>query len=150
MLKKVSVIFAGLLAASAAHATPEYDACYGQAIDDDATAECMKAETERLMKDIQQKYITISQMPTADRWNNGDGLKRGNLRDMYNSWLGYRNRICSLNKALSTNGYYTPAFHEESCRLDMTQEHLKYISAVLTTALSSRDDDQLNDQDLAE
>lgn len=35
-------------------------------------------------------------MPTIEKWNNGPDIKNGNIRDMFDSWVAYRNRICSL------------------------------------------------------
>lgn len=144
MYKKLILTLVLSMLTVTAQATPEYDKCYSAATDDDATATCMKEETARLMKEIQQKYLQISEMPLAQEWNNGDGLKKGNLRDMYNSWLAYRNRLCSLNKKLSVNGYGSEEFHYASCMLDMTKSHMEYIDAVITTALASTDDPNEN------
>ena len=59
MSKKSLVILAFLIAPRLALATPEYDACYQKAQNDDQVALCMKAETLRLMKSIQEAYIKL-------------------------------------------------------------------------------------------
>lgn len=141
MIKKILTAAAICLISVNASASDEYDACYSQAVDDDAVALCMKAETAREMREIQQYYLELSTNPQTKDWNKGDGLKNGNLRDMYNSWLAYRNRLCSLNAVASGNMYGSTDYHRESCFLEMTSDHLKLLESILLHANGSKDED---------
>lgn len=141
MIKKILTAAAVCLISANVSASDEYDACYSQAVDDDAVALCMKAETAREMREIQQYYLELSTNPQTKDWNKGDGLKNGNLRDMYNSWLAYRNRLCSLNAVASGNMYGSTDYHRESCFLEMTSDHLKLLESILLHANGSKDED---------
>lgn len=141
MIKKLLATAVVCLFSINASASDEYDACYSQAIDDEAVALCMKAETARLMKEIQQTYLELSKNPQTKDWNKGDGLKNGNLRDMYNSWLAYRNRLCSLNAVATENMYGSTDYHRESCFLELTSDHQKILESILLSANGTRDEE---------
>lgn len=122
-----------------AYAGEEYNQCRTQAGTDEELALCMKAETSRLMKDIQQFYINLVQNPDVKAWNKGNGLISGNLKDMYNSWLAYRNRYCSLYVAASKNVYGDDNYHRESCLIEMTDDHYKLMLAVISNSVHDMD-----------
>lgn len=72
----------------------EYKSCVAEKKPQD---ECLKAEIERTTKYIKDDLATILTIPTIAKWNNGPDIKNGNIRDMFDSWVAYRNRVCSLN-----------------------------------------------------
>ncbi|MCI5635099.1 MAG: hypothetical protein MR350_06605 [Alphaproteobacteria bacterium] len=71
----------------------QYNSCIAEKKPQD---ECIKGEIERTTKYIKNDLATILTMPTIEKWNNGPDIKNGNIRDMFDSWVAYRNRICSL------------------------------------------------------
>lgn len=139
MKRFFAVVSTLCLTAFCAHADQEYDNCVAQAYDDDAIALCMKANTARLMKKIQEDYIFLSEDPISKEWNKGNGLKSGNLRDMYNSWLAYRNRYCSLYMAANVNGYGSDNYHREACILEMTKDHEELLMEAMMSTQSEHD-----------
>ncbi len=140
MSKKSLVILAFLIAPRMALATPEYDACYQKAQNDDQVALCMKAETLRLMKSIQEAYINVSKHEQTASWNKGNGLISGNLKDMYDSWLNYRNKYCSLFTLASEHMFGTESFDQERCLLNMTNDHLELMKTILINASTGGDE----------
>jgi uncharacterized protein YecT (DUF1311 family) len=124
-------------------ATPEYDACYNKAQDDDQVALCMKAETLRLMKTIQEIYINVSKNEQTASWNKGNGLISGNLKDMYESWLNYRNKYCSLFTVASEHMFGSESFDHERCLLNMTNDHLELMKTIIVNANSGGDEHML-------
>ncbi len=145
MIKKIFTLLALVTAATAAHATPEYDACYQKAADDNAVALCMKAENTRLLKEVQQIYLNLSKLEDIKKWNNGNGLLSGNLKDMYNSWLAYRNRYCSLYVVASKNTFGSSSFDRERCLLSFTNEHLELIKTIIVNANSGGEEDDIEE-----
>ncbi len=149
MLKKTGLFFAVSLFPSLLLATPEYDACYKKAQNDDETALCMKAETARVTKDLQALYLRVSQHPQTASWNNGNGLTSGNLKDMYNHFMAYRNRYCSLFTKASEFMFGSSDFDKERCLLGLTKEHYELMQTILINASGGgEEDDEYDDEDL--
>ena len=121
--------------------TTAYDACYKSAKDDDEVALCMKAQTARVLKVIQEIYQNIAKHPDLAKWNNGTGLISGNLKDMYNHWVNYRNRYCSLYKVANKNNFGSENFHYERCLLSMTQRHYENIHSIIIDANTGGEED---------
>ena len=121
--------------------TTEYDICYKKATDDDGIALCMKAQTQRVLKELQNVYTNLSKIPDIEKWNNGNGLMKGNLKDTYNHWLNYRNRFCSLYKLASQNTFGSQNFHYERCLLSLTQTHYDEMHSAIVNANSGGEED---------
>lgn len=143
MSKKILAFLLLFLCSTAVHAerSPEFEECDQKAMDDDALALCMKAETARLMKDIQQDYLRLVKYKPTKDWNKGNGLISGNLKDMYNSWIAYRNRYCSLLTVASADMYGSTNYHRESCLLEMTTDHKTLMDNVVRNSDLGRDKD---------
>ena len=58
--------------------------------------DCLNDEINRSAQEVKDMYKTFITDPYVGKWNNGPNLQKGNYRDMYDSWLAYRNRICQL------------------------------------------------------
>ena len=137
------ILFAALLVSlpKFALADKEYDDCYLKAADDNQVALCMKAETARLLKNLQNVYEELSKHPQTSEWNNGNGLIKGNLKDMFDNWLGYRNRFCSLFVQASENTFGSQSFDKERCLLELTKNHYDLMDQVLINANSGSEED---------
>ena len=145
MLKKIFAFLFVMTMSAAAHATPEYDACYQNARDDNEVALCKKAENTRLLKEVQQIYLNLSKQEPTKKWNNGNGLLSGNLKDMYNSWLAYRNRYCSLYVVASQNTFGGENFDRERCLLSFTNDHYELMKTVIINANSGGEEDDADE-----
>ena len=136
MVRKCLFVFSLCLLPNLVWADKEYDACYLKARDDNEVALCMKAESARILKSIQDIYLELSRHSQTSEWNNGNGLIKGNLKDMYDNWLGYRNRYCSLFTTASENTFGSQSFDKERCLLNLTQDHYELMNQVLINANS--------------
>jgi len=141
MFKKLLIALTLCLLPRLVFATQEYDTCYAQAKDDNEVALCMKAESARVLKQLQNTYLEISKHPQTAGWNNGNGLITGNLKDMYDHWLAYRNRYCSLFAKSSENGFGSESFHKERCLLRMTTDQYDLMHQILINANSGAEED---------
>ncbi len=146
MSKKLLAFALLLLSTGPAWATDEYDTCYQAAQDDNELALCMKAETSRFLKEIQTIYLNVSKNSRIKTWNNGNGLIQGNLKDMYNSWLAYRNRYCSLYVVASENMPGGTSYDRERCLLSMTNEHLELMKTIILNANSGGEESNEDNQ----
>jgi len=122
-------------------ATPEYDACYKKAETDEQVALCMRTETTRLLKKLQETYLDVSKHPDTASWNKGNALITGNLKDMYDHWLAYRNRYCSLFTKAAKNTFGSEEFHKERCLLRLTIDHLELMDQILIDASGGSEED---------
>lgn len=143
MFKKILFTFSLSILPTFVWATPEYDACYNKAQDDDQVALCMKAETLRLMKTLQEVYINVSKNEQTASWNQGNGLISGNLKEMYDSWLNYRNKYCSLFTLASEHMFGSENFDRERCLLNITNDHLELMKTIIINASSGGDEHML-------
>lgn len=98
---------------------------------------CIKEESQRVLKDVKILYKNILADPQMTSWNGSLEANRDVLRDMYESWSAYRNRLCSLNKVVSV--YIAPLFDPElSCTLYQNYNHKDYLNQILHTLNSSK------------
>ena len=140
MFKKFLFAFGLCFLSFNVSASPEYDACYKQAKNDDGVALCMRAETARILPIIQEIYLNLSKDPQTRGWNNGNGLINGNLKDMYDHWLAYRNRYCDLYVVASQEMFGSESFHREKCLLELTNDHYALIHAAIINANTGPED----------
>ena len=64
---------------------------------DDEKAICMSGEIKRLDRAISDLYQkTFLKVERIQKWNNGNGMFRGNIKDMQDQFNGYRSRFCSF------------------------------------------------------
>ncbi len=104
---------------------------------DEAYSRCWLDEAKRLSAEIKDKYEQLAANKLASEWNKGNGMFKGNLKDMYDSWVAYRNRFCSLS---GVAGHYetgeSKAFHQSLCLMDLSKKHNQELSGLLSTFAS--------------
>ena len=71
-----------------------YEQCYKLTHNSD---ECAKEESQRVLRDIKISYKNLLADGRLNDWNGSVDKNKDMLRDMYESWTAYRNRVCSLN-----------------------------------------------------
>ena len=143
-MKKLFLVLFAMLFSFEAEAGKEFDACEARATDENQLALCMKAETARLLKETQEIYLNLSKNEYGAAWNKGNGLASGNLKDMYNSWLAYRNRYCSLFVAVSEGGIGSETFNKERCLLNLTNDNYELMKTAIVTAVSGGEESDLD------
>lgn len=142
MLKKYMFALVLCLLPQWVFAGQAYEKCFQEAKDDNEVALCMKAETTRLLTEIQKIYLNISKNPQTASWNQGTGLAKGNLKNLYDYWLAYRNRYCSLFVLASENGFGSPDYNKERCLLNLTLDHYELMHQVIINANSGGEEDE--------
>lgn len=141
MLKKIMMVLLICLLPQVVFASKEYDDCRLKAHDDDQLALCMKAETARLLKLIQEIYLNVSKHEQTAAWNKGNGLISGNLKDMYDHWIAYRNRYCSLFVVASEYSFGSSTYDKERCLLQLTNDHYELMKDVIVNANSGPEEE---------
>ncbi len=110
----------------------EYLACTGEANADENA--CVAAELQRSSQEIKDIYKTFMGDDAVSKWNNGPSLKEGNYRDMYDSWIAYRNRICALAVYASQKAYSKDPIKLEQCLQYFNREKLETMENILKYA----------------
>lgn len=131
---KIFVMLLCLLATSGAFAKmplydddAEFDNCTRMTGD---WSRCMKEETNRDLNDIKIIYRDVLNNQNLNGWNSDIQENKQTLRDMYDSWIAYRNRFCSLSKVAA---HYTGGWKDEelSCILYYTKHHKDHIRSII-------------------
>lgn len=119
----------------------EHDAEFTQCLNDKkAPKECWNAENERATKRIKDLYNTLFEDEHVGQWNNSPSLKGGNYRDLFDSWIAYRNRICSLADFAYRQSNAPHKISLSGCILFLNKEHVEILESLLVMANSAMDD----------
>ncbi|MDR1026097.1 MAG: DUF1311 domain-containing protein [Lactobacillus sp.] len=135
MFKKALLILAATTIVSAAHAN-EYDDCMFKAgaIGDTAMAACYTEETKRIMQDIKSVYEDAAKDKKLAKWSGGVGMQSGNLRNMFETWLKYRNTYCSYYTVGNSEYLGTDEHNNAYCVMTLTKKHLTDVKKVVITS----------------
>lgn len=113
----------------------EYQTCM-----EEKEPDCLAKELQRANKSIKDYYKTFSEDEFVGKWNNGPDLKKGNYRDMYDSWIAYRNRMCSLAVWAYQGFYGEKSMDLTHCLQYLTREKLETMDHLLIVAHSTLDE----------
>ena len=100
---------------------------------------CLDEELNRTTQEIKNLYKTLSQDEFVGKWNNGTDLKSGNYRDMFDSWIAYRNRMCSLSVWAYNKFYGKETIRLNDCIQFYNREKYETLLNLLGTAHSAID-----------
>lgn len=144
MNKKLTSVVLGLSMIFAVPAmADEYEDCLKEVSKskggDFELAVCMKAKTDNVLKQVQKEYTTVANMKEFQEWNNGNGMFKGNVRDTYNAWLVHRNKYCDMYAISAKNRAGSDEYNSERCKLDLTNEQLAYIQAIIRNTIATVD-----------
>lgn len=130
-----------LNAASASAQSKDYFACLNSSNNkDDGYAKCYLEEAKRDVAEIDSFYQKLSSNPKFSAWNNGNGMFKGNFKDMLDTWVSYRNRYCSLYaQTYSQYDGSSPSYHQADCIMKMTRRHAEDMKALWQTSISKID-----------
>lgn len=100
----------------------EYIKCRQNAVtlSDDEAAICIAAEVKRQEKLIENVYNQFLSKKQFQNWNNGSGMFGGNMKDMSQQWIGWRNRYCSLYTVAMKEYSPSKAFNYQTCLMEQT------------------------------
>lgn len=118
----------------------EHDTEYDECMKGKNTSKCLKDELARSTKQIKNLYKTLSEDNFVGKWNNGPDLKNGNYRDMYDSWIAYRNRMCALSVWAYKVGYGDKGADITQCMQFFNRENLESLQNILLNANSTIDE----------
>ncbi len=79
------------------------------------TQQCLKEEIDRSTQAIKNYLNSFYVNEDTAKWNNGPDVKTGNLRDMFDSWVAFRNRMCSLTYYAQRKAYGMKAISFDTC-----------------------------------
>lgn len=113
-------------------------------------ADCLKEESERSIKSIKDYMATLMETPVTQKWNNGPDIKNGNFRDMFDSWLAFRNRMCSLTSYVRKKSKAKSAVTVETCIQFYNESFEFWLRTVAFNANSVVDGDFSPDNDETE
>lgn len=119
----------------------EHDEAYNtcRKIQKNTENECLGTEFERYTQKVKNLYNTLLHDEFVGKWNNGPDLQSGNYRDMYDSWIAYRNRICSLAAFAYDNADIGAKVGQNECLVFLTKEHAELLENALFIAHTSLD-----------
>lgn len=124
----------------------EHDEEYDKCIEEGKKAQCIKEELQRTTKSIKNLYKTMSEDEELRKWNNGPDLKNGNFRDLYDSWIAYRNRMCSLSTWAYKVAYGDKSMSNEYCLLFFNLEKIEALEGILISSHSALDEEIIPDE----
>ena len=113
----------------------EYDDCIDKG--KISKNECIAEEVQRSSQEVKDLYKTYISDENVGKWNNGPSLKEGNYRDMYDSWIAYRNRLCALAVYASNYAYGKDGITLEQCLQYFNREKIEAMENMLIYARMS-------------
>lgn len=96
-------------------------------LSDEYAANCMSAEVKRYDKAINKQWEEFLKKPQFQKWNNGNGLFRGNIKDTNDSFAAYRSRFCSFYNLAMQNYSVSKEYGRQECMLRLSQFYYDYL-----------------------
>ncbi len=104
---------------------------------DDGYAKCYLEEAKRDVARIDDVYQKLSSNPKFSTWNNGNGMFKGNFKNMLDTWINFRNSYCSLYAEIySAYDGSSTSFHQADCIMKMTKRHADDMEDLWKTSFS--------------
>lgn len=119
----------------------DHDKLYGECMRKNMENECITEEMKRTSDNIKLQYKEFAKDPAVSGWNNSDDLESGNYRDMYDSWIAYRNRLCSLAVWAYRQNYGPQAITMNQCLQFYNREKFEALRNLISAAHSTLDEE---------
>ena len=106
----------------------DYDRCLQASTEftDEETAICMSGEIKRLDKAIARLYQnTFLKVERINKWNNGNGMFRGNIKDMQDHFNAYRARYCSFYATTMQIYSGSQTYLRNDCMMKLTTDYYR-------------------------
>lgn len=118
-----------------------YDQCLDAADGDNIKmTTCTVNEANRILKILENKYEQMANSEQFKNWNQGAGMFSGNFKELYNSWLQYRDKYCSLYGYSASPDEYQGTIAQLSgaeCVLELTKRQNKDMDVILKNMSNS-------------
>jgi len=110
----------------------EFERCRAanETSDLDVAAACSNAEIKRLDAEVARMLERYLKEETFQKWNNGNGLFRGNFKDMNDAFISYRTRFCSLHAVAHMEMIPSASFNRSECYLELTRDYLSRLQTM--------------------
>ncbi|MBR1825972.1 MAG: DUF1311 domain-containing protein [Alphaproteobacteria bacterium] len=124
----------------------DHDDAYTQCREEKGETDCLPEEMKRTNQTIKDMYQTLLDSETVGKWNNGADLKQGNFRDMYDSWIAFRNRMCALSVWAYTNYYGPESITMTRCLQFFNREKFEFLTNIMIASNSVLDQEHLENE----
>jgi len=95
---------------------------------------CLNAEIARQDAALRGYYEALLKFPEFQKWNGSNNLFRGNLKDMDDQFIAYRERLCSLS-GLALYQFYGDLEHgRKECIKDVNDELLRRLERMYNSS----------------
>lgn len=126
----------------------DHDKLYKECIQRNMESKCIDEELKRTANELKLQYEVFVKDYAVGKWNNGNGLESGNYRDMYDSWIAYRNRMCSLAVWAYQQAYGHDSITLNQCLQFYSREKFEALRNLIRSAHSTLDEDEETPEEL--
>ncbi len=114
----------------------EYKKCMEQSVSYTAQeyVACLNAEIARQNAAIEAYYNSLLKYPEFQKWNNGNGMFRGNMKDMNDQFVAYRERLCSLSGMALYQLNGDLEYGRKECVKDVNEELLRRLERMYNSS----------------
>lgn len=132
------VVMGFAFSAQAQKKSQEFNDCMDKAgkIGDSAIAVCYNTETEKVLLQIKDIYEAATKNKAIASWSGGAGMQSGNLRNLFENWLNYRNRFCSFYTVGNSEYLGSGEYNNAKCLWEVSQNHLIEMTNVVRNSNS--------------
>ncbi|MBR1648290.1 MAG: hypothetical protein IJ689_01655 [Alphaproteobacteria bacterium] len=116
----------------------QYYQCTSQILNGSAAGYigCLNAELKRQDDLLKYFYTELLKQPQYQKWNNGNGLFKGNIKDMNDQYAAYRDRICSMFAMGMMNFYQNIEWGRKDCMMQTNDELLRRMQRFYSESLA--------------
>jgi hypothetical protein len=105
---------------------------------------CLNTEIKKQNTAIEEYYKRLLAFPEFDKWNNGNGLFRGNVKDMNDQYVAYRERLCSMY-GMGLYSLYGDLEHgRKECMMEMNDQLLRRLERIYNSSQADFGPDSYN------
>lgn len=97
---------------------------------------CLNAEIKRQNSAIAYFYTELLKLQTYKKWNNGNDMFRGNMKDMNDQYVAYRERLCSMYGLAYEELLNTPEHGRKKCTMEVNDMYLRRLQEIYGTSIS--------------
>lgn len=97
---------------------------------------CLNAEIKRQNGAITYFYNELLKLPEYKKWNNGNDMFRGNMKDMNDQYIAYRERMCSMYGLAYEDRLNTPEHGRKKCTMEINDMYLRRLQEIYGTSIS--------------
>ena len=117
----------------------EFRDCMAKAgpIGETAISVCYREEVKRDMLKIKDAYEEATKVEELAKWSGSNNMQTGNLRNMFEAWLHYRDLFCAFAGVGNANYMGSEEANNAECTYNLTRQHLIDVSVVLMNSQSS-------------